>query len=418
MSHRTAGRHEGVTFVSKSSGLAVHTLSVADLAGEFAAEWDELYAAQVRPGNPFTSRTWARTWFAHMADAADVVVLAVREGDQLIGVAPLHMQSLRLSRITVAKRLMLAGAGHSNSSIELPPLLARAGSSRTTTRMVVQTILDAGVSKGPLAGAVDFDWAEISLSREQGWFEPEWVASTGRKVAFYRPSLARACVMLPLKTTWEETRSGLKRNIKESLRRSRNRLAKENHEIRLLSEGHLDEAAVDRLMSLHGARAHNEEAGSKHPDLYSDPQRRAFMRDLLPRLGAVGESIIAELLIDGEVVASQLALVAPGCTYFHSSGFAPEAWALNPTTALQEAVMQDAVKNGQSWINFSPGPNVSKLRWSEQIYTHEDFAFGAGDRSLQLKFTAYAQRAALHQTRHAIMMASSSGRGGRDESHH
>lgn len=395
--------------MSKSSDVVVRRFSLEEAGTTLAAEWDELYAAQALPGNPFTSRIWVTTWFRHFADPADAVLLAVYEGDRLIGVAPWNVQRLAVGPVTVGRRLVLAGAAVPQSPIELPPLLSRAGHGRTVSRAVVAALLGAAAGTGPLAGRLpDFGWAEFSLSRDQGWFEPEWVYGTGRRVAFYKQQTTRACVVLPLSSTWEETKSGLKRNIKESLRRSRNRLAKENHQLRLISERQLDTEVVDRLLGLHGARAGNESAGFRHPDLYAEPARRAFLRELLPALASAGEAIIAELLLDDRVVASQLALVAPGCTYFHSSGFLPEVWSLNPTTALQESLIVDAVKNGHGWVNFSPGPNVSKLRWSEVLHRYDDFAFGAGGRRVGMTFAAFAQRAALQQTRHAIAMAGAS----------
>ncbi|MCI1113970.1 hypothetical protein MOQ26_23450, partial [Stenotrophomonas maltophilia] len=89
--------------------------------------------------------------------------------------------------------------------------------------------------------------------------EPEWSYSTGEPAAFFRPHLARACVVLPLRDGWDATKATLKRNLKESLRRSRNRLAKDGRPwtVTTLTDG-IDAAAVDRFLDLHRRRSQLE----------------------------------------------------------------------------------------------------------------------------------------------------------------
>ncbi len=114
------------------------------------------------------------------------------------------------------------------------------------------------------------DWSEVTVPTAQGWFEPEWAYSTGEPVAFHRAQLARACVVLPLGGSWEATRGSLKRNLKESLRRSRNRLAKDGRPYEVVAYIHdLDEAAVERFLTLHRQRSQHE-ASVTHADAYAD----------------------------------------------------------------------------------------------------------------------------------------------------
>ena len=109
-----------------------------------------------------------------------------------------------------------------------------------------------------------------------------------------------------------------------------------------------------------------------------------------------------ELYLGGEHVASQLALHAPGTSYVHSSGFREDTWSLGPTTHLQAELVRHAIERGDAFVNFSPGPNVSKTRWSEELWVTHEFSFGAGPRSLASRFAAFqvlsSVRAALGGT--------------------
>ena len=122
----------------------------------------------------------------------------------------------------MAKRLQLVGAGQGGSLLELPQILAAPGQEREVLREIVTTTLAADT------GA---HWMETSVTPAMAWFEPQWVKGTDRPFAFHRHQLSRASVIVPLDGAWLTTRSGLKRNVKESLRRSKNRIAKDGRAV-------------------------------------------------------------------------------------------------------------------------------------------------------------------------------------------
>lgn len=378
----------------------VEPILLEELAGRDRSAWDALYAAQDGVANPFCAPEWVQTWYEHFTHPADRHLLLVRKTGRLVGVAPFYVERRTVSGRSVVSRLRLAGAGQGGSLLELPQILASPAETRAVTRAVVA----ATMVRSP--GGRRIDWSETTIPTSQGWFEPEWSYSTGEPVSFFRPQWARACVVLPLAEDWEATRSSLKRNLKESLRRSRNRIAKDGRAVDLVPRtADLDHDAVDTLLRLHRMRSVHD-AGTSHADAYADPRMRAFLRDVLPRLGQAGRATLLELHLGGAVAASQLALHAPGLTYFHSSGVDPEEWSLGPVTYLQEHLVREAVARGDRWVNFSPGPNVAKLRWSEQVDVHYDFAYGSGGKALRWKYAAFSATQALGQVNHAISMAS------------
>jgi CelD/BcsL family acetyltransferase involved in cellulose biosynthesis len=379
-----------------SRDLSLEAITPDQLSTADRRAWDELYDAQAGPANPFCAPEWVLGWYRAFTRPRDQLLLLARSGDHLIGIAPYFRSQLRLAGVPLITRLQLVGAGQGGSLVELPQVLAEPSYERTVLRLVVaETMLNKELT-GPSG------WAEIAMPRTQGWFEPEWAARTGHPVSFQRHFGARACVMMPLAGSWEATRSGLKRNVKESLRRSRNRLAKDGRPWSVGNRTHdLDTAVVDRFLDLHQQRA-EQNVSNRHGDAFADPARRRFLRSVLPLLGARGRASVLELELGGEVVASQLVLHAPGLTYIHSSGFRADVWDLGPVTFLQGTAISQAADRGEDWINLSPGPNVAKLRWSEQIHVHDDFSYGCGGRSLQLRYAAFGLGQTVSQVNHAV----------------
>lgn len=363
--------------------LTVEVVDSAALGPAQLAEWDALFAGQVGTANPFLAKEWALAWYDVLVPREDRLLLFLRHAStgDLVGVAPYQNQRVPLSRATLAERVVPVGMGVANSPLELPGLLARDDLCREVTRAVVA--VTAHLSRG---------WAEVSLGADQRWFEPEWVYTARTPVSFYDHQRARACVVLDLADTWDETRSRLKRNVKESVRRSTNRLKKDGRpwEVRARSGAELDRSAIDRFLDLHRARATSQRAVVNHHDAYADPEVRRVLRAALPGLAARGLATIFELVIDDRVLAAQLALHAAGTSYVHSSGFDQEIWHLGPTTYLHSELVRHAIERGDRRVNFSPGPNVSKLRWSETLWTANDFIYGVGGRSLKWRYLAYA----------------------------
>jgi glycosyltransferase involved in cell wall biosynthesis/CelD/BcsL family acetyltransferase involved in cellulose biosynthesis len=381
------------------NALSVEVEDLEHLAGSCRAEWDHLFTAQTGVANPFCAPEWVEAWYRSFTRPADRHLLAVRRGAELVGVAPFYIEPFGRAGALKGSRLRLVGAGQGGSLLELPQVLAAPGHARDVLRAVVAET----IKRSPGGRAVD--WAEITVPTAHGWFEPEWAYSTGEPVAFHRAQLARACVVLPLDGSWEATRGSLKRNLKESLRRSRNRLAKDGRSYEIVAHTEdLDESTVERFLALHRQRSQHE-ASVVHSDAYADDAHQAFLRSVLPSLGRRGRATLLELHLDGEVVAVQLALFAPGVTYLHSSGVLPEVWAMGPVTHLQEQLAKQAADRGDRWVNFSPGPNVAKVRWSEQIDVHQDFAYGSGENALRWKYGAFAMGQALGQVRHQVATA-------------
>jgi CelD/BcsL family acetyltransferase involved in cellulose biosynthesis len=380
--------------------LTVTATSINALTEREREEWSALFRDQPDLANPFLDPTWIIAWYRHFADESDHMFLLVRHETTgaLVGVAPLFYRRIGFAGLTFARYVRLAGAG-GLTPLEIPGVLTAAGFEREVTRSLVTFTLRA---KG--------DWFETSLTPSQGWFEPEWMLDSGQPVTFSEHRHVRACVVLRLEDTWEKTRGRLKRNVKESVRRSQNRLKKDGRDwrINLLTDRALDAAAVDRFLGLHRARSDAPQAGVYHHNAYSDPATQRFVREVLPVLGKQGAATLFELELERRVVASQLVLHAPGCSYVHSSGFDPQIWDFGPVTLLHSKVVQHAIERGDRYVNFSPGPTVSKLRWSEELWSTHDFAYGAGT-TLKFRYGLYAlatqlrthNRAVSHFTRNA-----------------
>lgn len=378
-----------------AKGLRITTVAPSALTGADIAEWDELFDRQSAPSNPFLNPTWVLSWYNLFSEHDDRFVIMVRHAvtNDLLGVAPMHRQTLRVGPIRIAHRLVMVGIGVGPNPFELPGFLAHPDHSRDVARAIVNETLDSAA-----------DWCELAIDPNQGWFEPEWTYGRDEPATFSQYQRPRACVVLPLKPTWDELRTTFKRNIKESVRRSQNRLANSGRRFSLNRQTgeSVTVEMVGHFLDLHRMRSHNDRASVHHPDAFADARHRDLLLSVVPKLAVEGRASIIELEIEGVVLASQLVLMSPSSSYIHSSGFHPDIWAFGPVTYLHAEVIKAAIDRGDSVVNFSPGPNVSKLRWSEQLWVTNEFAYGSGPKLVGYKFGAHQAMSAVRASMSAF----------------
>jgi CelD/BcsL family acetyltransferase involved in cellulose biosynthesis len=356
-------------------GLGVSRVSSLAEARTIAPEWAEL-AEFAGAENPFTHPDWLLPWAERFVRPAEQVwLLTARQHGQLVGVAPFYRRSWGAG---LAHSMQLWGTGRSSDLTELPQLLLGRDRPRAIARALVAHLCDNDRA---------WDWATIPLQHPL-WFEPEWLPKGGRITTLTK--MVRTCVVLPVGAdgTW-----AMKRNIRESLRRSRNRLDRAYPGAwsvsRATSRSELLNALPD-LVRLHGDRSRL--AGKKsHPNLLAHPEERSFLAEVLSGSAQRAGSAIYRLMIDGQAVAALLVLRSRSCTFFLLSGMAPQAWEFSPVTLLQGQAVLDSAALGHDHVNLSTGPDTPKVRWSEKLIVNPEFILTPDRPFSRLAFGAYWQ---------------------------
>jgi len=225
------------------------------------------------------------------------------------------------------------------------------------------------------------------LAKEGAW---DWVDWTDISDAFansldtqqlhWQPGLSAYVLDLP--STWPEFRSGLKRNIRESLRHCYNSLKRDGHRFECIVIDRPEDIgdALDELLRLHVMRA-NYRISVVHPDRFSSKVSRDFLYSVCRQLAARGAVRIFQLRIDSKIVATRIGFVVNDSLYLYYSGFDPQ-WARYSvmTTTVAEAIKY-AIAQGLATVNLSPTKDISKTRWGPREVTYR---------------SAYQQGARLH----------------------
>ena len=299
---------------------------------------------------PFALHDWHLTWCDHFLNTRRRVeaqplffVLRNRSGD-CVTIAPLIQRRWRAWSLSLTT-VDVIGTDPALTEIRGP--LVEPGYERPSVRALHEG----------LAALPDWDWVHwhgiggALLAAMDEEIAPQW----------YR---VNDDYVLDLPSTWEQFRSGLRRNIRESLRHCYNSLQRDGHNYEFVVARLPREIrpALERFVKLHAMRAVTGR-GPKHPDHFAGRRQREFLYDVCGRLAERDAVRVFQLRIRGEVVAARVAFVVGDGLYLYYSGFDP-AWAHYSvmTTTVAES-LRYAITQGLKTANLSLTAEQSKLRW-------------------------------------------------------
>jgi Acetyltransferase (GNAT) domain len=197
---------------------------------------------------------------------------------------------------------------------------------------------------------------------------------------------------LLLPGTWDELKSNLPRNIKQSLRKCYNSLKRNGHAfaLRVVDRPEDTIAALQRFFNLHGARAQLKDT-VWHRDVFKSPRSQLFLTDFACDMAKRGCLRIFEIELGGAVVATRIGFVFGKELYLYYSGYHPDWGKYSIMTTLIAEAIKWAILNWLEIVNLSTGTDVSKTRWSPKKVTYRQAIQFSASLHIQLIHAAYSK---------------------------
>jgi CelD/BcsL family acetyltransferase involved in cellulose biosynthesis len=339
----------------------------------YRAEWLDLLA-QVPSALPFQTPEWCWAWWDTFAVQTryrhdHLALMLLRHQGRLVGVWPLVRSVFGWGPFALMSQWRPLGADPNLTELRTPLVLPQyeAALARYWLDLVER---HPGLHQVVLPS----DLLEQELARRPGL-----VRLGQREVPNY---------VLQPGADWPTFKTGLKRNIKESLRRCYNSLAREGltAQLEVVCEPVALREQLPTFYRLHGLRADQSDTIA-HPDYFEAAQHRRFIDALLGQAGN-GEALglrLFVLRVAGQVVAMRLAFQTRQELYLYYSGYEPAWGRFSVMTTLVSEVIQWAQMQGLSTVNLSVGRDVSKTRWGPQERLFSDhYLAGAGSINRRL----------------------------------
>jgi CelD/BcsL family acetyltransferase involved in cellulose biosynthesis len=351
--------------------LTVETIEDLDRLESLSGEWDRL-AATISPRLPFSSPLWALNWWrsfrrAGLAARDSLHAYALRdESGRLVALAPMFISSRPGFGPALARELQFFGAD---------PYVTEWRGLVSSPEMAKEAAATLAVHIDAERPADFVQWRGLPGGTDKQSFDRNFRPQDNLNVTVF---------YLALPESWEAFRASLPRNVKESLRKCYNSLAREKHDfsLRVVSSPAEAPGAIDEFFRLHAMRADAQET-IRHPDVFGDTARRNFLRAYCDSMARQGNLRVFQLVVAGQVVATRIGFLLGDEIYMYFSGY-DLAWSRFSvmTTTVAEAIKW-AIDQKLRIFNLSTGNDVSKTRWRPQgVDFVGGYSVGAGRASV------------------------------------
>jgi len=322
--------------------LTVEVIDDLDAAEAFAPEWDEFAVAR---SLPLCAPGWMLAWWRNLAPAkAALRILTVRDGSELLAIAPWFVQTGDAGRVDV--RFLGAELSDRVDILCLP------GREREVSPVLRRALFEIE----PRPDLVAFEavpigspWTRLLASGWGGW------ARLGR----YRNSVIPApTVTLPAGPP-EAWLAGRSRNFRGQIGRMGRRLEGLGGGVRQITDPAETQRAVGALLALHASRW--EGRGKSN---LARPAVQGFLSEAAAALGPDRLRLWAAE-INGEPISIQLFIAAGGEIKYWNGGWAEAHADLKPSMLTIAAALQDSIARGQHRLDLGAGTHPYKLRFAD-----------------------------------------------------
>ncbi|HTR89535.1 MAG TPA: GNAT family N-acetyltransferase [Solirubrobacteraceae bacterium] len=318
---------------------------------ELAPAWDALAVVRAQP---MSGPAWMLAWWRHLAPAdAALRAIAVREGGELIGIAPFYRERGRRRGATVRYRLL----ADELSTSAVP--LAAPGREWEVARALARAL----AAERPRPDIVALEPAPLAspwpLAVREGW-------PGGLRPLIVRHDLQSAPVVLLGGGSFEEWMARRKGKFRASLRRLARMFDEEGGTSRL-SDGRSLSEDIGVFVRLHGERwrerGHSRLAtlGEGLGEMLAD----AGAALLEGREGERGRFRLRLLEIGGAPVCADLSLAAGGHIVGFNAGWDERYSRLSPAQLAILQGVQEGFRRGDERLQLGWGGQAYKLRFAD-----------------------------------------------------
>jgi len=314
-----------------------------------ADEWNDLlYHSDTN--SIFLTHEWQSTWWRFFSPGRELILLALRQEKDLVGIAPLYRQELPDGRTVIQ---LIGGPGPDNKDIcDYLDIVALPDYRGHVFRAAFE-FLTAELT----------DWNEIDFHCIPEDLPHEILFEVARQQGLAVQCQAEdVCPVIPLPATWDDYLAMLDRKQRHELRRKTRRAEREARvEWYMASDPDLLAQEVEAFFDLHRKSSRDKD------DFMSEPTMQEFFHQMARFSLAKGWLELSFLLIDGERAATMLCFAYNNQTLVYNSGYDPQQFAyLSPGIVLLGYHIQDSIAKGRTAFDFLRGDEVYKHRFGGQ----------------------------------------------------
>lgn len=333
--------------------LTVQKISNLKQFAALSTEWDTLLE-QSAANTIALTHDWLLTWWEVFGTGRELCVLTVRDGNALIGVAPLLKRRVSSLGVPMRRLEFLASGEDSTDEICSPYLdfILQNGREADALKAIFRFLHEEETA-----------WDEIVLTELLDSSPSLSVITTEAEAAELKCEIVESgeAVYLPLSTDWDTIMEQVSRKMRHNTKQELKAFEKSGGEFSIAQSGAEFEAHFAGLVELH----QTSWIARGQPGVFASAPFSRFHRKLRERLLPKGQIRVPAVHIEGEIVAALYLFYYNGKVFFYQSGFKVRPPLHSPGNLVRSLAIQHAIRDGYSEWDFLQAENDSyKYRWN------------------------------------------------------
>jgi CelD/BcsL family acetyltransferase involved in cellulose biosynthesis len=322
------------------------TIELIDNADRFAAlhtEWSDLLAASSAE-SPFLTWEWLNAWWTHVGAPRRLAIVAVRDGDQLIALAPLCASRGRLPFLW---RWEFMGTGFAGS--DYLDAIVRRGRELDATRALAAYVRERGTALHLVHLPSNSSIARVAAP----------LGESGSSVRTYADGF---CPFIRLAGhSWDSFLSTIGPAHRATTRR-RLRSLERNFTMRFeqVADDATRQHALAKLFDFHQTRF------GLRGTAFHTQALRAFHLDATDRLQKAGVLRLFMLHLNDDLVGVMYGMSFKGRFYFYQHGYDPQFQSHGVGRAVLDMSIRAAIDEGLAEFDLLYGGEAYKSAWTNE----------------------------------------------------
>jgi CelD/BcsL family acetyltransferase involved in cellulose biosynthesis len=326
--------------------LTIERIEDVDRFATMAEEWNALLADSGADCF-FLTWEWLYTWWQHLADRRRLFLLVVRNGEELVGIAPLAIAPRELGRLLPFRSLQLLGTGTVGSDY-LDVIIRRGWEDEAVGSLAEHLQSERAMLELRQLRPEALAWRLAERLEGKGWSS--------------RQARTEVCPFISLTGhTWDSYLGTLgsahRYNVQRRLRNLRRDFAVRFEHVQAEEDR---AAALERLIRLHQARWH----ARGESEAFVSPALVSFHQALSQRALGRGWLRLRELWLDGRSVAGLYGFRYGNSFLFYQSGLDPAFAKQSVGLVTMALAIKGAIEEGATEYDLLHGAEPYKFLWA------------------------------------------------------
>jgi len=314
--------------------------------------WNAILGKSVIEDNIFLTWEWLSTWWKYFGEGRRLLLLTVREKDEILAIAPLMFSQYKLLKFGNIRRIEFIGCPHSDYHNFIMV---------KKERECLKTLLDYLTKNVEKWNWIELREIEGSTPTVNLLYE---LSSEISPIFTVSERICNICPYIPLPTSFDILLKKLTKNTRQNINKYLRRINRDYNNVtfkRYDETGFSIKEAMGIFIKLHQKRWNNR----GFPGAFADRKFHDFHMEIADLFAERGWLGLYFLMVNDEPISTQYTFEYKLKSYYYLAGFDPDFSDYSVGNLTTMFILKECIRRGFREYDMMRGDELYKMMWTK-----------------------------------------------------